>query len=94
VNLCENPLPDAFAVVQSGAKVVQLLLREAAEFFCRAPRARLAVVCLMAVKKFSPPDGVFRRVPRDVVLIVARMLHESRHDPVWTLRGKRKVIGM
>lgn len=88
LNLCENPLPEQFARLESGARTVQQLLREAAEFFCRAPRARAAVLCLLALKKFGPPDGVWRGVPRDVVLIVARLVHGSRHDPVWTLRGK------
>lgn len=70
------------------------MLKEASDYFARSPRAKRAVVCLMAIKKYAPEANVWRKVPRDVVLIVARLVFESRHDQVWALKGKRKIIGV
>lgn len=71
----------------------QLLLREASDFFARAPRAQAAVVALLCLKKRAGrDDSLWGRVPRDVVLIVARLVHASRHDPEWSFRGKRKAM--
>jgi hypothetical protein len=85
-------LSETFQFAES-LRATQLLLREAAEYYARAPRAIAAIVALLCVKKRAGrDDSLWGRVPRDVVLLVARLLHHSRHDPAWSFRGKRKAI--
>ncbi len=94
LNTSNNPaLPEAFCRVADSLRETQLLLRDAGEYFARAPRAQAAVLALMCLKKSAAREGsVWQWVPRDVVLIIARLVHASRHEEAWTFRGKRKAI--
>lgn len=84
LNTLHNPkLPEAFRVVTNSYASTQQLLAAARDHFSRASRCRQAVLALLAVKRYAPPDSVWAPVPRDVVLIIARMLFKERHSEAW-----------
>ena len=81
LNTLDNPLPDTFLGVTESLTETQQLLQTGREFFSRAPRCQDAVLALMMIQKRA--EGIWASLPRDVVLIIARILHESRHDSAW-----------
>ena len=83
INLSDNPLPlPVFLDATKSLSETQNVLKFARDFFSRAPRCRSAIMTLMAVKRFGN-SPLFAFVPRDVVLIIARLLYDTRHDEDW-----------
>ncbi len=80
-----NPMADTHFYCGHGGTILTMAQNEEMTAVLTAPirYAAKAARTLLLVHKFGEGNDLFRAMDRHVVLMIAKMVHESRYDPEW-----------